>query len=261
MELHILTRALGAFAVLAAAALYPASADTISEPFNTDTNNVGTTYPDYTLSGPISASVANGQLNAQAQLNGGYVGFTTNASFANVHSVSADIGTATSYYPGNFNVNLFIGTGTPTSPDGFDDRIVFHPGFAGGAFRIEGPGATSNMDMGFTPPTGADTLTHVRVDVLPAGKFKATLSYGADSFSYIWSNPELAASAFRVGVGFIDSTVPDQDTAVFDNLTVTTGAPIGAVAPLPKAFPAGLMLMGCFFAIRVRRNSSLRKLA
>jgi len=188
----------------------------VDEHFNTDTANLAVDYPDYALTGNGSGSVSGQQL----RLNSGgspALGFTTLSTLP--ASPDYDIRvqlTSTGGTPGNHNVGLFLGTGTPGSMGANDNLIVFHPGFATGALRVQGTGGFGNTDVGFTPAQGVLHTLAVHRD--GAGTFTVTLSDGsnpANSFTTSWSNPSL--TTFKVGVATVEA-LSGTPTGIYDNL-------------------------------------------
>ena len=125
--------------------------------------------------------------------------------------ITGEIGTNV-VSPGGWNAGLSIG----------DNRIVFHPGLAGGQLRVEGPGGFGNQDMGFTPAfntmhifkvsiTAASKV--VKIEVLDARRpipNKYTASFIATSY-----DPGVIRIGFRVEGPSIAGAV-----ASFDRFTI-----------------------------------------
>ncbi len=101
------------------------------------------------------------------------------------HTISAQIGADNSN--GSYNVGLRVGP----------NRIVFHPGFGGGALRVEGPGGFGNTNVGFTPANGVAHQLDVTSD--GSGNFIVTLTDGANpanTFSTSFSSPGAVGADF-----------------------------------------------------------------
>ncbi len=125
--------------------------------------------------------------------------------------------------PGDLFITAEIGTNAVSVGLSIgDNRIVFHPGFPGGAFRVEGPGGFGNQDMGFTP--AVNTMHKIKVSITAASKVvkvevldarraipnKYTVSFTATSY-----DPGVSRLGFRVEGGSISGAV-----ASFDNFDV-----------------------------------------
>ncbi len=116
----------------------PAQAATLfARTFDTDTGTPALTLSTYDLTtNNASPTVSGMQLiipaaGGQASVDfGSFVGDLTIAFDTTIEGNS-----------GSINVGLRVG----------DNTFVFHPGYATGAFRIDGPGGHANADMGFTP--------------------------------------------------------------------------------------------------------------
>ncbi|MEX2187238.1 MAG: LamG-like jellyroll fold domain-containing protein [Pirellulales bacterium] len=118
---------------------------------------------------------------------------------------------------GGLNVGVRIG----------DNDIYFHPNFAGGVFRIEGPGGsgTTNNDMDFIP--AQNVLHTLRIEGDGAGNFTVTVVDGSNpkkQFVRQFSNPgnpggPVALRRFsgsNSGQAFFDGiTIRRNDTLVF----------------------------------------------
>ncbi|MCS7303727.1 MAG: hypothetical protein NZ602_01290 [Thermoguttaceae bacterium] len=76
-------------------------------------------------------------------------GFIAPGNLKTIYSL--DVGVPTGITPGNFPVGMIFG----------DYQAVFHPGYSGGAFRMEGGWTTGNQNMGWTPKLGV--LHHMEV--------------------------------------------------------------------------------------------------
>jgi hypothetical protein len=183
--------------------------DSMSESFDVDTD-ARALYPDFTatLNGG-HAVVANGVLELAAQHDSNTVQTMLTDGVAGVFQLSALVGADNSN--GDYSVGLTIG----------DNNVVFHPGYTGGALRVEGPGGFGNTNVGFTPANGV--LHRMQVDADAAGNFSITLIDGTDP-----SN-RFEASFFNPGsvggpLGFRRSG-QGLGVGLFDNLIVTVPEP------------------------------------
>jgi hypothetical protein len=152
-----------------------------------------------------SADVVNGVLELSPAADGNSVQLWDVGSFHDNLLISAEIGARTDT-PGNFNVGLTVG----------QNNIVFHPGFAGGALRVEGPGGFGNNNVGFTP--ALDMLHLLEVRQFPNGLYEITLTDRNDPFNNVFTaafiNPgsvggpiALRRSGGTTGPGLYDNLV------------------------------------------------------
>jgi len=116
--------------------------------------------------------------------------------------VGADVGN------GNFNVGLRIG----------ENQVVFHPGFGGGAFRVEGPGGFGNTNVGFTPANGVLHLLEVTSD--GAGLFNVSLTDGANPANS-WSGSFTNAGSVGGRVDLVRKG-PSAGVGLFDDFTINS---------------------------------------
>ena len=108
--------------------------------------------------------------------------------------VSADITANNS--SGTYNVGLALGSGGVNY-----DRIVFHPGFGGGAFRISvNAGDGANVGMGYTP--GNNDPQHVQLSIAPSGLVNVTITDSANPLNVFTTS-------------FTDARVYGADVALF----------------------------------------------
>lgn len=158
----------------------PAQAGTIYvEPFNFDTGDADAGYEAFSFfdsGGTGSAVVTGGALVMDATTN------TTQqflrAGFAMPFTATTRVGASNSN--GNYNVGLVIG----------NNNVVFHPGFGGGALRVEGPGGFGNTNVGFTPANSVFHKLEVTSD--GTGQFDLKLTDGANPanvFTASYNNP------------------------------------------------------------------------
>ena len=184
------------------------SAQLFSESFNTDTATAGVTYnPPFTFTsggGGSTAQVAGGVLRLDNP-SGSFTHTFARSGFAGEHRISTQVGKSDA--GGSYNVGLTVG----------ENNIAFHPGFAGGAFRVEGDGGFGNTNMGFTPAAGL--LHQLDVDVFPSlGLYRMTLTDAANPanvFQRSFVNPDSVGGA----LGFRRSGGTTGDGR-FDNLAV-----------------------------------------
>ena len=175
-----------------------------SEGFDYDTTTPATDYPAFTASlGTGTAAVTGGEL-VLTQPAGSTVQRFTRAGFAMPSTVSTLVTATTG--GGSYNVGLTIG----------NNDIVFHPGFGGGALRVEGPGGFGNTNMGFTP--AANTLHTLAVTSDGFGTFDIKFADGgnpANVFTTSYTNPGAVGGA----IGFRRSG--PTGSGRYDDLTVS----------------------------------------
>jgi len=192
----------------------PAEALPIFETFDTDTPDATDgSYPDFTLN-VGTATVSGGVL----QLGGGkFLQRFTREGFSGDLIISGQI-QAESF--GHWNVGMEYG----------DRRFIFHPGFPGGAFRIEdaavGTSLVGNLDMGFTPSTIAfHTMSLTWNEEL--NQLTVTIADGdgvADPFVFAWTPDAGFDPTLGGAIGFTysgsDGGGEGPEIAFFDNLTI-----------------------------------------
>ena len=88
---------------------------------------------------------------------------------------------------GNVNTGFRVG----------NTSIVFHPGFAGGALRIDG-GVIDNTRMGFTPNN--DVYMQVTILLKASGEISISIVNGAQHFEYEWLNHDYIAGITTLGL-------------------------------------------------------------
>ncbi|MCP4858662.1 MAG: hypothetical protein GY903_29655, partial [Fuerstiella sp.] len=181
-----------------------------SEPFATDTPDATDgTYPEFTLNRG-TARVIGGQLRLDGGGGQSIQNFTRNG-FSRTQLVS---GTVKANTGGGWNVGILLG----------NRRFIFHPGYSGGAFRIEeaaGAHLISNQNMGFTP---SGTVAHPVEVAYDAGAnlVTVTISDGlgvATPFVYNWT-PNAGFDP-SLEVGFTSSK--RSLNAFYDDLEVAAG--------------------------------------
>lgn len=107
---------------------------------------------------------------------------------------------------GSFNVGLRIG----------DNQVVFHPGYGGGALRVEGPGGFGNTNVGFTPAN--DVLHKLEVASDGAGLFNITFTDGANPAN-VWTGSFANPAAVGARVSLVRKG-PTSGTGLFDDFTI-----------------------------------------
>jgi hypothetical protein len=148
-------------AAIVAVSVAPASATILfSETFATDAADTATTlstYPAFTLGGSpgADATVSGGVLSLTNLDVGGAINTMTVAGYAGNILIEANIGADTLGADiGSSNIGVVIGY----------DTFVFHPGYPGGASRMEGWDTTGNASLGFDPLADG-TLYNVKIAI------------------------------------------------------------------------------------------------
>jgi len=148
----------------------------------------------------------------------------------NLLHIQADVGATLDN--GAFNVGLQIG----------QNNLVFHPGFGGGAFRVEGPGGFWNTNMGFTPANGI--LHHLSVDVTATGLFTILFTDGLDP-SKRFTASFMNSGSVGGAIGFRRSG-PTSELGLYDNLEVDI---------VPEPATLSLLALGGLALLRRRRRT------
>jgi hypothetical protein len=221
---------LAALAALVAVILAASSVNSgcawVDEHFDTNSTNLATDYPAYSLAGPGSADVSGTQLHIYGNSTTPTVLMTTTAFAAVPLTISVQLTSITGSVGGH-NVGVYLGNSTPVENPSIDNNIVFHPGASGGLLRVEGLGGFGNQNVGFTPAQGVLHTLEITSDGL--GHFTLTFTDGgnsANTYSNGWTNT--SNTSFKVGL----YTCSDSPTAAFDNWTVV---------PEPSA---GMLMLG-----------------
>lgn len=176
------------------------------ETFDTDTANLAEFDATYTNFDATSGNIftSGGVAIATTSSVATILGFNSDVTY------SMDVGAVNNN--GAYNVGIQIGS----------NRIVFHPGFGGGALRVEGTGGFGNTNLGFTPAN--TTLHHLEISQdATTGVFDITFTDGdnaANSFATTFTN--LAAVGQNVGITQTGGTA--SATGLFDNFKVETAA-------------------------------------
>jgi len=113
----------------------------LSETFDTDTTSRAetvATYPNLNWTGAGDPVVTGGVVQLPIAASGAL----TQTGFSGDLVVSLKVGSD----PGGGSANFGLQSGV--------NRLVFHPGHSGGAFRVDGAGGFGNVSMGFTPAGG-----------------------------------------------------------------------------------------------------------
>jgi len=218
------TRAtLGVLACLAALAWVAGPSEgavIFQETFPTDTANTAetvATYTNFTYSGGGNAFVSSGVLN-----------FSGTSTANNLRTVTGFVGDLllqldVGKNPGGSSANVGLGIGA--------NRLVFHPGYSGGAFRVEGPGGFGNRNMGFTP---AAVLLHPMDVALNAatGEFTIAVTNAANPtqvFAAKFTNAGYAPGTTTLGP--TRSTGGGNEVGLYDDLVVSELRPAMANTP------------------------------
>lgn len=181
------------------------------EPFNTDTANTAETaavYTNFNVTGTGNAYVSSGILYFSL-INAGNT-MTTKVGFPG--DILIQLGVGKNPGGGSANVGLTIGA----------NRLVFHPGYSGGAFRVEGPGGFGNQNMGFTPAAGPLHPLEVAVDSVNK-QFTIAVTNA--------SNPDQVYVARFTNAGYVPGTTGlgptrssgggTDEVGLYDNLVVS----------------------------------------
>jgi len=204
-----LTRCLG---LLVASLAAPAWAASVTLPygvqqFNTNTNNVAVSYPEFTATGASSSSLVQGGVLKLG--NTTTLKVTPNPMPAGTINVDFDGGNTST----STQVNLAVG----------NNNVIFHAGHdpggpTQGAFRVEGPGGIpNNQAMSFLPLI--NTMYHVHVELGAAGANTVTISDPSNA-SNVYTNSWNNAGA-RGDIGFVWGF----GVGMYDNFSITAGVP------------------------------------
>ncbi len=190
-----------------------ATFDTPSSPAN-----LATLYPEFTATAPAGAewSVSNGKAWAVRD-----TGSTTDLfvlpgfvnPFSGVgHLIEGTIGAAsTGVSAGSFNVGLSFG----------GRSFLFHPGYSGGAMRVDG--LVGNTNMGFTPAWDKDYRMQVRAfDDSGTKKYRVTVTDTTNPLNnaFAITVDETSPPSSLQSAGFRRSGA--VGTGFFDNLSIFT---------------------------------------
>jgi hypothetical protein len=191
--------------------------------FDTETTSTAETLSVYGFaSSGVAAIVQGGELRLTAA--GGQSSLDI-GSFAGDLLIRFDtrmLGT-----PGSINVGLRSG----------DNHFIFHPGYPGGAFRIDGPGGHANQDMGFTPSTDYSQVSVTIVAATGLTTLRITNAAGVYEEQFMDANYVAGSTVLGFSLG-------GAGTGLYDNLLISA-------VPEPPA--ALLVLAGGLFLARQRR--------
>lgn len=180
--------------------------------FDTDTTSLTETLSIYRFSnGGISNAVVQ---SSQALLTP--PGSQSSLDFGTfMGNVVVSFDTTIQGSPGQINVGLRVG----------DNNYIFHPGYPSGAFRIDGPGGHSNVDIGFTP-----SLSLIGMSVAINATSRMTtirIVDGINTYEESFFDANYAAGSSVFGL-----TTGGNFIGIFDNLLVTDGQ----VIPEPETY-------------------------
>ncbi len=210
---------ISALAIVAIAGCFfgaPATAANLfTRSFDVDTGDTASSLSTYGLtSSATSVTVVGGQL---------VVGAGGGQSSVNFGSFVGDlmIGFDTTVVGGAGSINVGLRMG--------DNTFLFHPGFATGAFRIEGPGGHPNLDMGFTPSID---LSRFSLGInASTGVATIDIVSSAGTFHEVFNDSSYVAGSTTFGL-----SVGGTGAGKFDNLVVSS--------PVPEPETYAMMLAG-----------------
>lgn len=221
--------AMACLAALALAMPQARAAILFQETFPTDTATTAETlaaYPSFTFTGTGTAAVTGGVLNLSGTN-------TTNSLIT------------TSGFPGDLLIQLQLGKnpGGGSANVGLmigGNRIVFHPGYAGGAFRVEGNGGFGNTNMGFNPPGGAGVFSQMEVMVNATTKgFLVAVPNASNPdqvFAVRFTNANYAPGTDRIGP--TRNTSSATDVGFYDNLVIAERPTLSGATPWEQSIAA-----------------------
>jgi hypothetical protein len=186
-NIHYLLVALATVSVFALGA----QASTITEDFSTPSTQaqIDVNYPQWSF---IPVGQSDTVTVAEGRLRLGGDGWETTQFQLKTAPVGAfmldvDLGA----FPGNACLNIGIQVGP--------NEIVFHPGFPGTAFRVDGPGGFFNIDIGFT--LAPEVLHHFNLISDGGGLFTITLKDSLNDsnvYSTSFSNPAAVGGSISI---------------------------------------------------------------
>jgi hypothetical protein len=95
-----------------------------------------------------------------------------------------------------------------------ENAMVFHPGYPGGALRVEGEAGFDNQDMGWTPAVGV--MHHVEIHSFPDGLFDIKVTDGTDP-SKVYTKSFTNPFAYGGDIGLLAHA---GGASYYDNLTI-----------------------------------------
>ena len=173
---------------------------------------------EFSLSG-VNATSTEGELRMQTG-----TGIWTRSGPAGAYTVTVRVGADASN--GSYNVGLQIG----------QNSVVFHPGYAGAALRVEGPGGFGNTNIGFTPANGVLHKLEVASD--GSGNYHITLTDGA--------NPANVFTTSFINPGSVGGDVglrrsgPTSGVGLYDDFSIVPASGRPTLATFNNAFSTSL---------------------
>jgi len=198
----------------------------LQETFDTDTTTTAetvATYTDFNYVGGGTGFVNGGILNLSGSSTTHHL--LTKTGFAG--DLLIQLGVGKNPGGGNANVGLAIG----------GNRLVFHPGYGGGAFRVEGAGGFGNQGMGFTPAAGPGILHLLEVSLQGAtGQFLVTVT-NHDNPEQVFAR-RFTNAAYQPGVHVMGPTRNSgggNEVGLYDDLVITEGPAQPQAGPWAQA--------------------------
>jgi hypothetical protein len=205
------------------------------EGFNTPTNDAVSTYTDLTYGDGGSGFNPSYVVNADGILrvgSGDYpyyqaFGVTPDPFPTGELIIKLDMGWDGSINdppvgPGFGGCGIRLGTKIEAGgATGSMNNIGFHPGYSGGALRVEGPGGFSGINMGWTPQPGV--LNHMEIDSFPDGTFSVKVVDGTNP-AHVFTTSFVSPDAYGGEVAILAWA---GGTGLYDNFSVSVaGAPL-----------------------------------
>jgi hypothetical protein len=131
--------------------------------------------------------------------------------------------------PGMINVGLRVG----------DNNYIFHPGYSGGAFRIDGPGGHGNYNMGFTPTMLVPE--HMTVTINGSSGSTSIQIFDGNNPSVSYTESFLDTN-YMSGVSVLGLSYGGAGTDLFTNIVVSDGQK--SAAPVPEPGTVALLGLG-----------------
>jgi hypothetical protein len=195
-----------------------------TETFNTATVDAVATYPMFTAQVPAGEEDPLWYVNAAGQLR------SAGASPVPLQQPSFSVKPAT-MPTGEIVIKVDLGWNNQGLGNGeggcglrlgqFEDTLenenslVFHPGYPGGALRVEGDGGFGNSDMGWSPAPGV--MHHLEIHSFPNGLFNLKLTDGQDA-TKVYNTSFTNTFAYGGDVGLL---AHGPGGAMYDNLSIS----------------------------------------